>query len=150
MALLCGALPLAARAAVSSGPFVQYDDSIATTLSHCVDTPANQTTVGLESCYEAADAAYEHLLHVVYPLVLKHLDPVSRSLVERSQQRWLLWQKAEFAAQRGPWTGDSGTIIEFEIPKAEALAVRDRIFELYLFWPGYATESTSFTHPWAP
>jgi uncharacterized protein YecT (DUF1311 family) len=140
------AFPHAAFAA--NDPLFQYDDPIGKTLSACVGSPKNQTTIGLAQCYSDAYASYERLLNKVYPLVLQHLDPASRALVKQSQVRWLAWQKAELEAQRGSWTQQRGTIFEIEIPQARALAVRSRILELYLFWPGYATESNSFIHPW--
>jgi uncharacterized protein YecT (DUF1311 family) len=134
-------------ASASQDSFSGYDDPIAKTLSVCLDTPKNQTTIGLSACYTAAYDSYQKLLDKVYPLVLQHLDPASRALVKQSQERWVAWQSAEWRALRGPWTDQQGTIFEIEIPSSRALAVRDRIIELYVFWPG-PSESRSFLHPW--
>ncbi len=132
------ALPAARAAEHPSLP-----DPVAAALDHCLAKPSTQSTLDIRDCYRSAARGYESRIASTYASISKHVDPASQSLVRRSQQAWLAYRSRVFAVDRGGWTGDRGTIVGIEIDQANVSALRARLVELRVVWPGFEGENAS-------
>lgn len=132
------ALPAARAAEHPSLP-----DPVAAALDRCLAKPSTESTLDVRDCYRTAARGYETRIASTYASILKHVDPASQSLVRNSQQAWLAYRNRVLAVDRGSWTGDRGTIVGIEIDEANVSALRARLVELRVVWPGFAGEDAS-------
>jgi len=135
--VLATVIPVCSSAA---GDDLGLADPMNDALHNCLKAPRTKSTIDIRECYATAERAYEAHLTKTYAGVLKHVDPKSRALISASQEAWLAYRKRTFAAQLGPWSGSRGTYIGIATDEMDVAAVRQRLIELYMIWPGFVSE----------
>ena len=105
-------------------------DPIDTALQACLDTPDNQSTMGMIACADEAYQAWDKALNEAYAALLDGMDNDSAAKLKEAQRKWIAYRDAEFAFQEGPWTADLGSLISVTLALARADIVRARVLTL--------------------
>jgi len=99
------------------------------------------TTLELRECYLTAERAYERRLAETFTGVLGHVDGRTRAEVRASQAAWIAYRKRVQMAQRAPWAERRGVLVSIDLDEANLAAVRARLLELRMIWPGFSRDT---------
>ena len=119
-----------------STPYVR--DNVGTKLDACLHDPATKTTIDISKCYDTARTAYASALDAAFAKALAHLDATSAERLRTSEKSWEAYRKDETHAEQGPWVTGRGTIVGSQIAQVDVAALKQRIIEIDLLWPGLA------------
>ncbi len=127
-ALLAVAI-LAAAAPARAQDDAQRDHPADRAMRACIDRSGGVTADMLD-CADSAYGAWDRELNAAYQSLMARLDPASRALLRDAQRRWLAFREAETAFQRGPWTGQGGSLERIMLTFRNVDTLRERALAL--------------------
>ncbi len=100
-------------------------------LAACLDIDSNMSTLGMISCIQAAEDAWDGELNLIYRELMGTLDSSGQEGLRKAQRAWVAWRDAEFELNGIVYYENlDGTMYHIFAADREMQIVRARTLEL--------------------
>ncbi|MEI7596039.1 MAG: lysozyme inhibitor LprI family protein [Bacteroidota bacterium] len=130
--LLCFAFALICKGAFAQA--IENKHEIDIQLQKCLDSTANQTTVGMIDCTRRAMDAWDSELNKYYKQLMNILSEEEKEKLKLAQQKWLLYRDTEISLAGTVFNNLQGTIWRIVAAERQMDIVKQRALGLKSYY----------------
>lgn len=102
-------------------------------LETCLSVPDNQTTIGMITCFQTAEQAWDAELNANYKLLMDMMTPPEAELLRSAQKAWLAFRDKENMYASTALNNLGGTMYMVQAAERSYALVKQRALELGIY-----------------